>query len=144
MNFSNMDILQVWSERRYGNGAVNFITGAGGFLQAVLYGYGGFRIKNDGLYFKSTLPFRVTKLTLSIHYLGCSLKFEVQVRGVTCTLVSNGPISPDLEVVTGGGVYALKRGQPVTLKTKQGVVRKRVSKVQSEIPQGVKGCHRNL
>jgi len=59
-------------------------------------------------------------------------------------LVSNGPISPDLEVVTGRHVYALKRGEPVTLKTKQGVVRKRVSTVQSEMPQGVKGSHRNI
>lgn len=139
-----MGFLQVWSEERYGYGAVNFITGAGGFVQAVLYGYGGFRLKNDGLHFKSTLPSRVTKLALNIHYLGCSLKFEVHVRGVICTLVSNGPISPDLEVVTGRHVYALKRGEPVTLKTKQGVVRKRVSTVQSEMPQGVKGTHRNI
>lgn len=144
VNLSNMDILQVWSERRYGYGAVNFITGAGGFLQAVLYGYGGFRLKDDGLHFKSTLPSRVTKLTLNIHYLGCSLKFEVHGRGVTCTLVANGPISPDLEVARGKHVYALKRGEPVTLKTKQGVVRERVSRVQSEMPQGVKGCHRNV
>lgn len=134
----------MWSERRFGNGAVNFITGAGGFLQAVLYGYGGFRIKNDGLYFNSTLSPRVTKITLGIHYLGCSLKFEVKVRGVTCTLVSNGPISPDLEVLTSEDVYALKRGRPVTLETKSGVVRKRVSRVQPEMPQGVKGRQRYL
>jgi len=144
-NYANIQgPFKVWSEERYGRGAVNFITGAGGFIQAVLYGYGGFRLKDDGLHFKSTLPSRVTKLALNIHYLGCSLKFEVHVKGVTCTLVSNGPISPDLEVVTGRNVYALKRGEPITLKTKQGVVRKRVSTVQSEMPQGVKGSHRNI
>lgn len=113
-------------------------------MQAVLYGYGGFRIKKDGLYFHSTLPPRVTKLTLNVHYLGCSLKFEIEVKGVTCTLVSNGPISPDLEVSTKEGVYALKRGEPVAMETKDGVVRKRVSRVQSEMPQGVKGRHHNL
>lgn len=134
----------MWSERRFGNGAVNFITGAGGFLQAVVYGYGGFRIKKNGLYFHSTLPPNATKITLGIHYLGCSLKFEVEVKGVTCTLVSNGPISPDLEVLSRGHVYALKRGKPVTLETKDGVVRKRVSRVQPEMPQGVKGRQRNL
>lgn len=119
----------MWSERRFGYGAVNFITGAGGFLQAVVYGYGGFRIKRDGLYFNSTLPPRATKLTLGIHYLGCSLKFEVEVSGVTCTLVSNGPIAPDLEVLTRDDVFVLKRGKPVALETKDGVVRKRVSRV---------------
>ncbi len=34
---------QVWSESSDGSGAVNFLTGMGGFLQAVLFGYTGFR-----------------------------------------------------------------------------------------------------
>lgn len=34
----------MWTEARSGVGAVNFITGAGGFLQAVLFGYGGVRL----------------------------------------------------------------------------------------------------
>lgn len=34
---------QVWSELADGSGAVNFLTGMGGFLQAVLFGYTGFR-----------------------------------------------------------------------------------------------------
>lgn len=131
----------MWSERRNGKGAVNFITGAGGFLQAVIYGYGGFRIRSDGLYFNSTLPPGTTKLTLSLHYLGCSLKFELQDTNVTFVLVSNGPISPDLEVSTKQGVFALRREKPVTLETKDGVVRKRVSTIQSEIPQSVKERH---
>lgn len=35
--------MQVWSESSDGSGAVNFLTGMGGFLQAVLFGYSGFR-----------------------------------------------------------------------------------------------------
>lgn len=35
---------QVWSESSDGSGAVNFLTGMGGFLQAVLFGYTGFRL----------------------------------------------------------------------------------------------------
>lgn len=35
---------QVWSESPDGSGAVNFLTGMGGFLQAVLFGYTGFRL----------------------------------------------------------------------------------------------------
>lgn len=36
--------MQVWSESSDGSGAVNFLTGMGGFLQAVLFGYTGFRL----------------------------------------------------------------------------------------------------
>lgn len=35
--------LQVWTENADGSGAVNFLTGMGGFLQAVLFGCTGFR-----------------------------------------------------------------------------------------------------
>lgn len=35
--------MQVWSESSDGSGVVNFLTGMGGFLQAVLFGYTGFR-----------------------------------------------------------------------------------------------------
>lgn len=35
--------LQVWTENADGSGAVNFLTGMGGFLQAVLFGFTGLR-----------------------------------------------------------------------------------------------------
>lgn len=35
---------QVWSESSDGSGAVNFLTGMGGFLQAVVFGYTGIRL----------------------------------------------------------------------------------------------------
>lgn len=35
--------MQVWSESSDGSGAVNFLTGMGGFLQVVFFGYTGFR-----------------------------------------------------------------------------------------------------
>lgn len=34
---------QVWTENSDGSGAVNFLTGMGGFLQAALFGFTGFR-----------------------------------------------------------------------------------------------------
>merc|ERR1712031_23 len=40
--------FNVWTETP-GGGTVNFITGAGGFLQSVLYGYGGLRVRSDRL-----------------------------------------------------------------------------------------------
>lgn len=46
--------------------AVNFVTGAGGFLQQVIYGYTGLRWGEKGLEpaFEPVLPSRITRLTL--------------------------------------------------------------------------------
>ena len=43
---------QVWTEVQSGVGAVNFITGAGGFLQALISGFAGVRIYPDYLEIK--------------------------------------------------------------------------------------------
>jgi protein-glucosylgalactosylhydroxylysine glucosidase len=45
----------VWQETPTG-GAVNFITGAEGFLQAIMFGYGGLRVENRNLQFTPQLP----------------------------------------------------------------------------------------
>jgi trehalose/maltose hydrolase-like predicted phosphorylase len=46
--------------------AVNFVTGAGGFLQQVIYGYTGLRLGEKGLMpeFAPVLPSRITRLVL--------------------------------------------------------------------------------
>lgn len=48
------------------NNAVSFVTGAGGFLQQVLYGYTGLRIDDRGVVpaFAPVLPSRITRLVL--------------------------------------------------------------------------------
>lgn len=48
------------------NNAVNFLTGAGGFLQQVIFGYTGLRIDEGGLTpkFSSVLPSHIKKLVL--------------------------------------------------------------------------------
>ena len=119
---------QVWSERRDIWGAVNFITGAGGFLQAVVYGYGGFRLKDSELAFNPTLPPNVTKLTISVHYLGSLMDFGINEGKITISLVSAGPIAPSLEVSTPEGVLSLERGKPVIVSRNRGVVRMSDSK----------------
>lgn len=58
----------VWNEYMDGiaDGANNFITGAGGFLQLIIYGYAGIRIKPDSLTIeKVALPPNATKLKLN-------------------------------------------------------------------------------
>jgi trehalose/maltose hydrolase-like predicted phosphorylase len=48
------------------NDAVNFVTGAGGFLQQIIFGYTGLRIGDGGLdpAFEPVLPSKVTRLVL--------------------------------------------------------------------------------
>ncbi|HKI77630.1 MAG TPA: hypothetical protein VKA26_03730 [Ignavibacteriaceae bacterium] len=48
------------------NNSVNFLTGAGSFLQQVIFGYTGLRITDDGLMarYKPMLPHGITKLKL--------------------------------------------------------------------------------
>uniref|UniRef100_A0A3Q2CXS6 Protein-glucosylgalactosylhydroxylysine glucosidase n=1 Tax=Cyprinodon variegatus TaxID=28743 RepID=A0A3Q2CXS6_CYPVA len=61
----------VWSESSDGSGAVNFLTGMGGFLQAVLFGYTGFRVQKERLIFSPLLPDDISELCLrGINYLG--------------------------------------------------------------------------
>lgn len=43
-SFANVtEPFKVWTENADGSGAVNFLTGMGGFLQAALFGCTGFR-----------------------------------------------------------------------------------------------------
>jgi protein-glucosylgalactosylhydroxylysine glucosidase len=48
------------------NHAVNFVTGAGGFLQQVIFGYTGLRLGDRGLEpaFAALLPSRITRLEI--------------------------------------------------------------------------------
>ena len=113
----------MWTERRDSWGAVNFITGAGGFLQAVIYGYGGFRLQDSELAFNPTLPPKVTKMSIRLNFLGSCMDFVISERNLTITVVFASPIAPPLEVSTGEGVQNLERFEPVTFSRGRGAVR---------------------
>jgi trehalose/maltose hydrolase-like predicted phosphorylase len=64
------------------NNAVSFLTGAGGFLQQVIYGYTGLRISENGMdpVFAPVLPSRVSRLVLrNVHARG--RRYDVIVDG---------------------------------------------------------------
>lgn len=69
----------VWTEGADGGGAVNFITGAGGFLQSVLFGYGGLRLHgNNQLQFNPRLLPGATQLNFTgVDYHGNSIDFSI-------------------------------------------------------------------
>ncbi|XP_029642302.1 protein-glucosylgalactosylhydroxylysine glucosidase isoform X2 [Octopus sinensis] len=88
-NFKNvMEPFKMWSEYNDGTGAVNFLTGMGGFLQSLTFGYGGFRIYKDRLEFDPQLPEGSTNITLhNIDYRGGSftLSFNAAIMSITLT-----------------------------------------------------------
>ncbi|TSK13471.1 Protein-glucosylgalactosylhydroxylysine glucosidase [Bagarius yarrelli] len=71
--------FQVWSEVSDGSGAVNFLTGIGGFLQTVLFG-----VQKDCLTFSPLIPDEISQLNLKgIFYLGNKLDWEVKKQEVS-------------------------------------------------------------
>lgn len=108
--------FKVWTETP-GGGAVNFITGAGGFLQAVLFGYGGFKLHEDYLEFKPTLlPNTTSMKIIGLDYLGNSLDVIVGMTTSNVTVTSRSSSSPALEAVVNATqkTFPLEVGKVVT------------------------------
>lgn len=75
----------MWTETPQG-GAVNFITGAGGFLQSILFGWGGIRILENQLFVNPTLPPNTSSMTIrGVHFLDGVLDIKFDNSSVTIT-----------------------------------------------------------
>ncbi|XP_068964072.1 protein-glucosylgalactosylhydroxylysine glucosidase isoform X3 [Petaurus breviceps papuanus] len=99
--FSNIsEPFKVWTENADGSGAVNFLTGMGGFLQAALFGFTGFRITRAGLTFDPTCSAEVRSMTIPrVSYLGNKLCFSFSEEMVTIVVIASGwGRAPPLEV----------------------------------------------
>uniref|UniRef100_A0A4W2IMD1 Protein-glucosylgalactosylhydroxylysine glucosidase n=1 Tax=Bos indicus x Bos taurus TaxID=30522 RepID=A0A4W2IMD1_BOBOX len=99
-SFANVtEPFKVWTENADGSGAVNFLTGMGGFLQAVLFGVTGFRITRAGLTFNPMCPVGISAVCVSgISYQGSRLDFSLSVGFVTVEVTAQaGPWAPSLE-----------------------------------------------
>ncbi|WP_435129002.1 glycosyl hydrolase family 65 protein [Actinacidiphila sp. bgisy144] len=95
--------------------AFTFATGAGGFLQTFLYGFGGMRWTADGLTLAPTLPPQLASgITLAgIQYRGSRLDVHIGAKTTTVTLVSGKALT----LGTPDGDKHLTRGRPLTLPT---------------------------
>lgn len=104
----NLDYIQepfkIWTETAYRAGAVNFLTGMGGFLQAILFGYGGIRINSDCLFLCPSLLPNVTEIKfIGIDYQGYSFDLQVKANYMFVTLTSRAPY-------TDRRIYLLRQG----------------------------------
>lgn len=111
--------FKVWTEYPSGDGAVNFITGAGGFLQAVIFGYGGLRLYPDEIRLNPKLPDGSTKLLLrGVHYRGSVLDITIG-PSQTDVMVTSTAIDArllTLRVTESGREYKLNVDEKVTFQ----------------------------
>ncbi|XP_034391974.1 protein-glucosylgalactosylhydroxylysine glucosidase isoform X2 [Cyclopterus lumpus] len=122
--------FQVWSESSDGSGAVNFLTGMGGFLQAVLFGYTGFRVQKECLAFSPLLPNDISELSVrGVSYLGHQMDWLLRKDDVCIVLREQADSlgntkSCNLEVVlkASGTKIPLMPGKPVTFPREPGCV----------------------
>jgi trehalose/maltose hydrolase-like predicted phosphorylase len=107
-----------FTEARNGQGTFTFLTGEGGFLQAFLYGWSGFRWRSDRIHLDPALPdqWATGGLTLrGLAYQGRRFTVAIGSDHTTVTLESGDPVP-----VEGGGTTAtLRPGEPVTLATRR-------------------------
>ncbi|KAM9302159.1 protein-glucosylgalactosylhydroxylysine glucosidase [Gastrophryne carolinensis] len=121
--FSNItEPFKIWTECADGSGAVNFLTGMGGFLQAVLFGFTGFRIKKQSLDLDPLLPDEITKLEITgVYYLGNKLNFTF-TKNITTVELTATPGKPNVSLVITFGELVpslpLYIGKPVSFPTK--------------------------
>lgn len=84
--------FNVWTEGPHG-GTTNFVTGAGGFLQAVTFGLFGLRIYAGRLSLKPTLLTGMTFMRLrGLHYRGAVLDIDFSSQGAVVTTRPNSPM----------------------------------------------------
>jgi len=104
-SYSNIqEPFKVWTETPSG-GTVNFITGAGGFLQGVAFGYGGVRLSLDSLVINPPPPPPPsTSLTLrGLNYLGWEFDVRVSDSTLTITPTASTPSAPILVALDAQG-----------------------------------------
>ncbi|XP_061209583.1 protein-glucosylgalactosylhydroxylysine glucosidase [Neopsephotus bourkii] len=128
--FSNItEPFKIWVENSDGSGAVNFLTGMGGFLQAILFGYTGFRITRSRLRFDPAFPDDVHELKVTgVSYLGNKLGFSItrEEMGIEVTASPGAPAALPLEAVLeeSGQRLPLRRGQRISLPTAAGWIQR--------------------
>ena len=97
-----MYLLQIWTEYTERNpsdqsvGNVNFLPGMGAFLQSVIYGFAGLRIRPDKLEVHNPTPppgAREIKLR-NLYYLGTNMTLTVTDDTTTVDVISSSARQP--------------------------------------------------
>lgn len=108
--------FNVWKERAYTGGHLNFITGAGGYLQNVLYGYAGLelmphhslRLNHPVLPPNGIEQVRIRGLTLGVQL--SQVRFSIEYNATAlCVWQTDGEGELQLRMVESGHVWPVPR-----------------------------------
>jgi trehalose/maltose hydrolase-like predicted phosphorylase len=115
-NPSQYNPFNVWKERASEGGHLNFLTGAGGFLQNVIQGYAGWRARATRLEFRPVLPpFTGLVRLVGLKYAGATFSLEYTATSVTLELLE-AAAAARLVVDAGGSTrHVLKQSVPLEL-----------------------------
>lgn len=115
-DLSTNRFFNVWKERAYTGGHLNFITGAGGYLQNVLYGYAGLelmphhslRLNHPLLPPNGIEQVRIRGLTLGAQL--TQVRFSIEYNATAlCVWQTDGEGGLQLWVVGSGQVWPVPR-----------------------------------
>ena len=113
--------FNIWKERAVGGGHLNFLTGAGGFLQNVIQGYAGWRALAMRLEFRPVLPpFTGLVRLVGLKYAGASFSLEYTATTMTVELLlleAAAGLAVDTAASNNGSStrHVLKEGVPLEL-----------------------------
>lgn len=97
--------FNVWRET-IGGGCTPFLTGAGGFLQSVIFGHAGIRLMDDALVVQPPPEPPVNASAVAVHgvaYLGTSLRVDTAADDITISLLARPAGTPALAVTSASG-----------------------------------------
>ena len=107
-----------FTEARNGQGTFTFLTGEGGFLQAFLYGWAGFRWRGDRIHLDPALPDQWASHGLTLQRLSYQGRtFTVAIGAKTTTVTLNSGTS--VQVEGPKKTTALSPGGSVTMPTRR-------------------------
>jgi len=105
--------FNVWTETPNG-GTVNFITGAGGFLQGLWAGYGGVRILENEITLNPILPQNVTSVRYDgLSYLGNRIRLEFSENDIQVSLMEGGQSTQKIGITDSSGVHPITESPTV-------------------------------
>lgn len=105
----------VWTETPTG-GATNFVTGAGGFLQGLINGYGGARLGRFSYSFKPQLPPNTTSMALrGVSLFNSTFDVAWDTQTITITATSLKANAYQLTLTYNGKSTNLALNQPINV-----------------------------
>ena len=97
------------------------IASAGGTWMAVVFGFGGFRVKNNQMTFKPWLPEEWDELHYKLKWHGDDLKVTIRHHEAEFTLVSDDATKTE-EIIVFDKPYQLESGKETTIPFSRGVI----------------------